>query len=92
MTDTVRTRGRGSQLEGWTSPATSISDCGASSSASVGGVDALVGGVDAGEAVGFSEGPSDVSILVNYNHHVALRLWQGKVRLCYTYLLCLCCV
>ena len=80
-------------------------DRGASSSAShvggdappVGG-DALpvsgdapcIDGGNAGEVVGFSGGPSDVSLLVSYNHHVALRLWEGQVRLCYN--LCLFCV
>jgi len=34
----------------------------------------LVSGGDASEVVGFLGGPSDVSLLVSYNHHVALRL------------------
>ena len=50
-------------------------DRGASSSASpVGGDASPVGGGDAGEVVDFPRGPSDVSLLVSYNHHVALRL------------------
>jgi len=76
----VRTRGRGSQSEGWTRPTTSV-----------GGADAPVGGVDAGEAVSFPWEPFDVSLSVSYNHHVTLRLWQGEVRLCYNFFLCLCC-
>ena len=67
-------------------------DRGASSSGPlVGGQAPRIGGGDAGEVVGFLGGPSDVSLLVNYNHHVAFRLWEGEVRLCYN-LLCLFCV
>jgi len=83
----VKTRGRCSQPEGRTRPTTSVrrGDRGASSSAPV-------GGANASEVVGFPGGASDVSLLVSYHHHVALRLWQGEVRLCYNFLLCLCCV
>jgi len=90
----VRTRGRGSLLEGRTRPTISVRrhDRGASSNAPVGGADVAIGGTNAGEAVGFPKGPSDVSLLVSYNHHVALRLWEGEVRLCYNFLLCLCCI
>jgi len=85
----VRTTGVGSQPEGRTRPTTSVcrGDRGASSSAPfVGGEAPCIGGGDGGEVVGFSEGPFDVSLLVSYNHHVALRLWEGEVRLCYNLL------
>ena len=92
------TRGASSQHEGRRRPTTSVrrGDRGASSSApAVGGnaphvvgVAPCIGGGDAG---GFPGRPSDVSLLVSYNHHVALRLWEGEVRLCYN-LLCLFCV
>jgi len=51
----VKTKGLGSQPESRTRPTTSIrrGDRGASSSTLVGGVDAPIGGVDAGEGVGF---------------------------------------
>ena len=85
----------------WKRPTTSFrrGDRGASSSAPpvsgdappVGGEAPRISGGDAGEVVGFPGGPSDVSLLVSYNHHVALRLWEGEVRLCYN-LLCLVCV
>jgi len=73
----VRTRGRGSQPDGQTRPTTLVrrGDCGTLSSAPF-------GGINAGEAVGFPWGPSDVSLLVSYIDHVALRLWQGEVILC----------
>ena len=77
----ARTRGASSQHEGWRRPTASVrrGDRGASSSApivggnapDVGGVAPRIGGGDAG---GFPGGPSDVSLLVSYNHHVALRL------------------
>jgi len=72
----VRTRGGSFQVKGWTRPTTSVcrSDRGASSSIPTGGADAPVGFPDTGE-VGYLGGPSDVSLLVSYNHHVALKLW-----------------
>jgi len=99
----ARTREAGSQFEGRRRPTTSVrrGDRGVSSSAPAGGVDSpdadapdardvLVGFSGARDVVGYPGGPSDVSLLVNYNHHVALRLWQGEVRICYLYLLFLC--
>jgi len=77
----ARTRGASSQHEGRRRPTASVrrGDRGALSSApvvggnapDVGGVAPRIGGGDAG---GFPGGPSDVSLLVSYNHHVALRL------------------
>jgi len=97
----VRTRGAGSRPEGRKRPTTSIhrGNRGASSSAPpvggdappIGGETPRIGGGDAGKVVGFPRKPSDVSLLVSYNHHVALRLWEAEVRLCYN-LLCLVCV
>jgi len=94
----ARTRGASSQHEGRRRPTASVrrGDRGASSSApvvggnapNVGGVTPRIGGGNAG---GFPGGPSDVSLLVSYDHHVALRLWEGEVRLFYN-LLCLFCV
>ena len=94
----ARTRGASSQHEGRRRPTASVrkGDRGASFSApvvggnapNVGGVAPRIGGGDAG---GFPGGPSDVSLLVSYDHHVALRLWEGEVRLFYN-LLCLFCV
>ena len=94
----ARTRGASSQHEGRRRPTASVrrGDRGASSSApvvggnapNVGGVAPRIGGGDAG---GFPGGPSDVSLLVSYDHHVALRLWEVEVRLFYN-LLCLFCV
>ena len=101
----ARTRGASSQHEGRRRPTASVhrGDRGASSSApvvggnapnvggnapNVGGVAPRIGGGDAG---GFPGRPSDVSLLVSYDHHVALRLWEGEVRLFYN-LLCLFCV
>jgi len=91
----ARTRGGSFQVEGRTRPTTSLrrGDRGASSSAPTGGVDAPVAPVgfpDVGEVVGYPGGPSDVSLLVSYNHHVALILWQGEVRFCYMYFFFLC--
>jgi len=87
-----RTRGASSQVEGRRRPTTSVQrgGHGASSSAPAGGADAHVAAIgfpDAGEVVGYPGGPSDVSLLVSYNHHVALRLWQGEVRFCFMYFL-----
>jgi len=94
----ARTRGASSQYEGRRRPTASVrrGDRGASSSAPIvggnapriGGVAPRIGGGDTG---GFPGGPSDVSLLVSFNHHVALRLWEGEVRLFYN-LLCLFCV
>jgi len=94
----ARTKGASSQHEGRRRPTASVrrGDRGASSSApvvggnapNVGGVAPRIGGGNAG---GFPGGPSDVSLLVSYDHHVALRLWEGEVRLFYN-LLCLFCV
>jgi len=86
----ARTRGASSQHEGRRRPTASVrrGDWGASSSAPVvGGVAPRIGGGDAG---GFLGGPSDVSLLVSYNHHVVLRLWEGEVRLFYNLLWLFC--
>jgi len=97
----VRTKGPGSQPEGRKRPTTSVrrGDRGASSSAllvggdapPVGGEAPRISGGDADEVVRFPGGPSDMSLLISYNHYVALKLWEGEVRLCYN-LLCLFCV
>ena len=73
-------------------------DRGASSSAppvaadavDIGGVAPRIDGGEAAEVVGFPGRPFDMSLLVSYNHHVVLRLWEGEVRLCYkfSYLVC----
>jgi len=94
----ARTKGASSQHEGRRRPTASVrrGDRGASSSApvvggnapNVGGVAPRIGGRDAGS---FPGGPSDVSLIVSYDHHIALRLWKGEVRLFYN-LLCLFCV
>ena len=99
----TRTRGASSQYEGRRRPTASVrrGDHSASSSAPAGGADSPnadapdardvpVGFPGAGDVVGYPRGPSDVSLLVNYNHHVALRLWQGAVRIYYLYFLFLC--
>jgi len=93
----ARTRGASSQHEGRRRPTALVrrGDRGASSSApvvggnapDVGGVAPRIGG---GDAAGFPGGPSDMSLLVSYNHHVALRLWEGKVRLFYNLLWLFC--
>jgi len=93
----ARTRGASSQHEGRRRPTASVrrGDRGASSSApvvggnapDVGGVAPRIGGGDAG---GFPGGSSNVSLLVSYNHHVALRLWEGEVRLFYNLLWLFC--
>jgi len=93
----ARTREASSQHEGQRRPTASVrrGDRGASSSAhvvggnapNVGGVASRIGGGDAG---GFHGGPSDVSLLVSYNHHVALRLWESEVRLFYNLLWLFC--
>jgi len=94
----TKTRGASSQHEGRRRPTTLVcrGDREASSSAPVvGGNAPHVSGVahciGGGDTRGFPGRPSDVSLLVSYNHHVALRLWEGEVRLCYN-LLCLFCV
>jgi len=94
----VRTRRASSQDEGRRRPTASVwrGDRGASSSAPADGADAPVAPIapvgfpDAGEVVGYPEEPSDVSLLVSYNHHVALRLWQGEVSFCFMYFLFSC--
>jgi len=85
----ARTRGGSSQVEGRRRPTTSVrrGDRGASSSAPADAADAPVAFLDAGEVVGYPGGPSDVSLLVSYNHHVAIRLWQGEVSFCFMYFL-----
>jgi len=94
----ARTRGASSQVEGRRRPTTSVrrGDRGVSSSAPADGADdadgadapvAAVGFPYAGEVVGYPGGPFDVSLLVSYNHHVALRLWQGEVSFCFMYFL-----
>jgi len=70
----VRTIGAASQREGWKRPTASAhwGDRGASSNAppvggdvpSVGGDAPHIGGGDAGEVVGFSRGPSNVSLFM----------------------------
>jgi len=73
-------------------------DRGASSSAphvaadvaDIGGVAPRIGGGEAAKVVGFPGGPSDMSLLVSYNHHVVLRLWEDEVRLCYKLLYSVC--
>jgi len=96
----ARTRGASSQPEGRRRPIASVrrGDRGASSStplvvvdaADIGGVAPRIGWGEAVEVVGFPGGPSDMSLLVSYNHHVALRLWKGEVRLCYKLLYSVC--
>jgi len=96
----ARTRGASSQPEGHRRPTTSVrrGDRGASSSAPPVSADAAninsvaprIGGGEAAEVVGFPGGPSGMSLLVCYNHHVALRLWEGEVRLCYKLLYLVC--
>jgi len=93
----ARTRGASSQHEGRRRPTASVrrGDRGASSSAPVVSgnaphVDGVAPHIGGGDVGGFLGGPSDVSLLVSYNHHVALRLWEGEVRLFYN--LCLFCV
>jgi len=96
----ARTRGASSQPEGRRRLTTSVrrGDRGASSSAppvaadavDIGGIAPRIGGGEAAEVVGFPGGPSDMSLLVSYNHHVALRLWEGELRLCYKFLYSVC--
>jgi len=85
----ARTREASSQLEGRRRPRALVrrGDRGASSSAPPIATDAVdIGGV----APCIGGGPSDMSLLVSYNHHVALRLWEGEVRLCYKFLYSVC--
>ena len=70
-------------------------DRGASSSAplvaaDIGGVAPHIGRGEAAKVVSFPGRPSDMSDLVSYNHHVALRLWEVEVRLCYKLLYSVC--
>ena len=62
----------------------------ATNAANIGGVAPRIGAGEGAEMVGFPGGPYDMSLLVSYNHHVALRLWEGEVRLCYKFLYSVC--
>ena len=99
----ARTRGSSSQPEGRRRPTASVrrGDQGVSSSAppvaadagdaaNIGGAAPRIGAGEGAKMVGFPGGPSDMSLLVSYNHHVALRLWEGEVRLCYKFLYSVC--
>jgi len=94
----ARTRGSSSQPKGRRRPTASVrrGDRGASSSAppvaaaNIGGVAPRIGTGEGAEMVGFPGGPSDMSLLVSYNDHVTLRLWEGEVRLCYKFLYSVC--